>query len=64
MEASLQNDEFLSEITEAVQFVAVREGFSLVLEKSKISALYVSDEVDITEEILEHLYSSVGKKYP
>ena len=63
MEESLQNDEFLVEITEAIQFVAIREGFSLVLEKSEIAALYVSDEVDITEDILEHLYSTVGKRY-
>ena len=62
-EALVDND-FLSEISQAVEFVAVRDGFSLILEKSTILPVYMAEEVDITEDVLRHLFSNVGKQYP
>lgn len=63
-QAALASDGFLVEILDAVEFVAVRDGFSLVLEKNTILPVYIAEEVDITEEVLRHLFSSVGKQYP
>jgi outer membrane protein len=62
--AALVDDDFLVEISQAVEFVAVRDGFSLVLERNTILPVYMAEEVDITEEVLSHLFSTVGKKYP
>jgi outer membrane protein len=61
---ALVDDDFLSEITQAVEFVAVRDGFSLILEKNTILPVYMAEEVDITEDVLRHLFSTVGRQYP
>lgn len=54
---------FLSEVTDAIAFVAVSEGFSIIMERQNPLFLYYTVESDITEKVLKHLFEKAGKPY-
>ena len=59
-EAALE-DTFLMEITEAIEHVAVSEGYSVILEKQNQIFLYYAIDIDITEKVLEYLIEKAGQ---
>ena len=54
---------FLGELADAIAYVAVSEGFSIVMEKQNPIFLYFTPESDITEKVLQHLFEKAGKTY-
>jgi outer membrane protein len=54
---------FLGELADAIGYVAVSEGFSIILEKQNPIFLYFTPESDITEKVLQHLFEKAGKTY-
>jgi outer membrane protein len=48
-------DSFLQQISEAISYVAVSFGFSVILEKNNSFFLYYSIDIDITDKVLEYL---------
>jgi Skp family chaperone for outer membrane proteins len=54
-------DSFLLEVTEAIEYIAVSEGYSVILEKQNPLFLYYSVDVDITDKVLEYLLEKAGK---
>ena len=54
-------DSFLLEVTEAIEYIAVSEGYSVILEKQNPLFLYYSIDVDITDKVLEYLLEKAGK---
>lgn len=61
--ATLKDYDFQIELLEAIEFIAIRDGFSLVLDRRTIAPLYIAPEVDITERVLEYLFARIGKDY-
>ena len=61
-EAALE-DTFLMEITEAIEYIAVSEGYSVILEKQNPIFLYYAVDIDITEKVLKHLLEKAGKGF-
>ena len=58
-EAALE-DTLLMEITEAIEHVAVSEGYSVILEKQNQIFLYYAIDIDITDKVLEYLIEKAG----
>ncbi len=54
---------FLGELADAIAYVAVSEGFSMIMEKQNPIFLYFTSESDITEQVLQHLFEKAGKTY-
>jgi outer membrane protein len=54
---------FLGELADAIAYVAVSEGFSMIMEKANPIFLYFTSESDITERVLQHLFEKAGKTY-
>ncbi len=54
-------DSFLLEVTEAIEYIAVSEGYSIILEKQNPLFLYYSVDIDITDKVLEYLLEKAGK---
>ena len=54
----LQSDEFLSELNSAISFVAESNGFTVVVSANDDKLLWWSQEVDITDLVLERLRST------
>jgi Skp family chaperone for outer membrane proteins len=54
-------DSFLLEVTEAIEYIAISEGYSVILEKQNPIFLYYSIDVDITDKVLEYLLEQSGK---
>jgi len=54
---------FLGELADAIAYVAVSEGFSVIMEKQNPIFLYFTAESDITEKVLQHLFEKAGKAY-
>ncbi len=54
---------FLGELADAIAYVAVSEGFSMIMEKQNPIFLYFTPESDITEKVLQHLFEKAGKTY-
>ena len=54
---------FLTEVADAIAFVAVSAGFSIVMEKQNPIFLYYTVESNITDKVLEHLFERAGKTY-
>ena len=64
-ESLYQSDQFLDELSDAIQFVAESEGFSMVLNNSsqyRQSFLYYTKEIDITEKVIQELMKRAGKR--
>ena len=64
-EGLYQSDQFLDELSDAIQFVAESEGFSMVLNNSsqyRQSFLYYTKEIDITEKVIQELMKRAGKR--
>jgi Skp family chaperone for outer membrane proteins len=55
-------DSFLIEVTEAIEHVAISEGFSIILEKQNQIFLYYSVDVDITDKVLDYLLEKSGQQ--
>ncbi len=53
---------FISEIADAIQYVAESEGFSLILKKSD-QFLFWTPEIDITDKVIAELMKRTGKSY-
>ncbi len=54
-------DSFLLEVTEAIEYIAISEGYSVILEKQNPLFLYYSIDIDITDKVLEYLLERAGK---
>ena len=54
---------FLGELADAIAYVAVSDGFSMIMEKQNPIFLYFTSESDITERVLQHLFEKAGKTY-
>jgi outer membrane protein len=54
---------FLGELADAIAYVAVSDGFSIIMEKQNPIFLYFTPESDITEKVLQHLFEKAGKTY-
>ena len=54
---------FLGELADAIAYVAVSDGFSMIMEKQNPIFLYFTSESDITEKVLQHLFEKAGKTY-
>jgi Skp family chaperone for outer membrane proteins len=54
-------DSFLLEVTEAIEYIAISEGYSVILEKQNPLFLYYSVDIDITDKVLEYLLEKAGK---
>ena len=52
--------EFLGLLVEAIDFVANREGFSLILDINSSDIYFYTSEIDITERVLQYLLKNVG----
>jgi outer membrane protein len=66
-EKVLSSVQFIKEIREAIHFVAEAEGFSLVLRSDGAYAdLFLDNipEVDITQKVINRIYSLAGKTPP
>ncbi len=61
--AALKGNDFLEELRVAIEFIAIRDGFSLILDRRTIAPLFIATEVDITDRVLEHLFARIGKDY-
>ncbi len=64
-ESLYQSDKFLDELSDAIQFVAESEGFSMILNNSsqyRQSFLYYTKEIDITEKVIQELMKRAGKR--
>ncbi len=60
-----QSDQFLDELSDAIQFVAESEGFSIILNNSsqyRQFFLYYMKEIDITEKVIQELMKRAGKR--
>ncbi|MCK4542260.1 MAG: OmpH family outer membrane protein [Spirochaetales bacterium] len=57
----LSSQTFLSEVIEAVKYVAETEGFSLIFKKQDPDILWISYDVDITDMVLEKLRRDAGR---
>ncbi len=55
------DDAFLTEIAEAIEFIAISEGFTIVLEKQNAIFLYYAMDVDITDKVLKYLLERSGR---
>jgi Skp family chaperone for outer membrane proteins len=56
----------VSEIQEAIRFVAERDGFALVLRSDGPGAgliVHNIPEIDITERVIKRIYEVAGKTY-
>ena len=60
-EAALE-DSFLMEVTEAIEHIAISEGYSIILEKQNPIFLYYTVDVDITDKVLEYLLEKSGNQ--
>jgi outer membrane protein len=54
---------FLTEVADAIAYIAVSEGYSIILEKQNPIFLYYTVETDVTEEVLEYLFEQSGRTY-
>ena len=54
-------DSFLLEVTEAIEYIAISEGYSVILERQNPLFLYYSIDIDITDKVLEYLLERAGK---
>lgn len=54
---------FLGELADAIAYVAVSEGYSMIMEKQNPIFLYFTAESDVTEKVLQHLFEKAGKTY-
>ena len=54
---------FLTEVADAIAFVAISDGFSIVMEKQNSIFLYYTVESDLTDRVLEYLFEKAGKTY-
>ena len=59
-EMALQ-DSFLIEVTEAIEYIAISEGYTIILEKQNPIFLYYAMDVDITDKVLEYLLEKSGR---
>ena len=55
------DDTFITEIAEAIEFIAISEGFTIILEKQNAIFLYYAMDVDITDKVLEYLLERAGR---
>ena len=60
---ALKDYDFQLELIDAIEFIAIRDGFSLVLDRRTIAPLFIAAEVDITERVLAYLFARIGKDY-
>jgi outer membrane protein len=54
---------FLAEVADAIAFVAISEGFTIVMDLDNSMFMYYSVEADMTDKVLEHLFEQAGKTY-
>lgn len=52
-----QDIEFARELLETINFIALSQGFSIVMDKTTPGLMWWNEEVDITNMVLEHLQS-------
>ena len=56
-----ESDEFLTEMTAAIEFVAESEGYSIILNKDNQLFLFFVPEVDITDLVIAQLASQAAR---
>ncbi len=56
-----ESDEFLTEMTTAIEFVAESEGYSIILNKDNDLFLFFVPEVDITDLVIAELASRAAR---
>jgi outer membrane protein len=64
-EGLYQSDKFLDELTDAIQFVAESEGFSIIMNNSsqyRQFYFYYTKEIDITEKVIQELTRRTGRR--
>ena len=54
-------DNLLNEIVEAIEYIAVSEGYSLVLEKQNPFILHYGLDIDITDKVLKYLLDQASR---
>jgi outer membrane protein len=52
-----QDIEFAKELMDTINFIALSQGFSIVMDKTTPGLIWYNEEVDITNMVLEHLQS-------
>lgn len=55
------DDTFLGEIAEAIEYIAISEGFTIILEKQNPIFLYFAMDVDVTDKVLAYLLEKAGR---
>ena len=58
---SAVNDTFLNDIYDAIKYIAISEGYSIVLEKQNPFLLHYVLDIDITDKVLRYLQDQAGQ---
>ena len=61
LQQSAMEDAFLSEVYEAIEYIAISEGYSIIFDKRNPFLLYWGLDIDITEKVLRHLLETSGQ---
>jgi Skp family chaperone for outer membrane proteins len=51
----LQGRDIALDILEAIEFIAINEGYTIVLDANDVSVIWLSQEIDITDQVIHRL---------